>query len=169
VRLAALFTLAATVALGLQSGALHWLPTGVLIPDLILILAVDLGLKHHSAAAALTAFAMGLATDALSGSRVGLNAFTITLVFVLSYELSRHLWVTNEIVASVVVFVAVMIKDFGVLTLTGSFEGLRRPAATMLQMVLTQALLTALLSLLVFPLLDGCKRLLRLPARSDRE
>jgi rod shape-determining protein MreD len=169
VRLAALFTLAATIALGLQSGGLHWLPLGVLIPDLILILAVDLGLKHHSAGAALIAFAMGLATDALSGSRVGLNAFTITLVFLLSYELSRHLWIANEMMASVTVFVAVLIKDCGVLALTGSFGGVQRADLTMLRMVLTQALLTALLSLLIFPLLDRCKRLLRLPARSERE
>lgn len=168
-RLAALFTLAATIALGLQSGGLHWLPLGVLIPDLILILAVDLGLKHHSAGAALIAFAMGLALDSLSGSRAGLNAFTITLVFVLCYELSRHLWITNAMMAAGTVFVAVLIKDFGVLALTGSFGGSQRADLTMLEMVLMQALLTALLSLLVFPLLDSCKHLLRLPAHSERE
>ncbi len=168
-RLAALFTLAAIIALGLQSGGLHWLPLGVLIPDLILILAVDLGLKHHSAGAALIAFAMGLALDSLSGPRVGLNAFTITLVFLLSYELSRHLWIANAMMAAVAVFVAVLIKDFGVLALTGSFGGSHRADLTMLEMVLAQALFTALLSVLIFPLLDGCKRLLGLPARGERE
>jgi len=169
VRLTALFILAAVVALALQSGTLHWLPLGPLVPDLILILAVDLGLKHHSAGAAVLAFAMGLATDALSGSRVGLNAFMVTLVFLLCYEFSRHLWVASYGVASIVVFFAVVIKDVGVMAVTGSFNGLGGADPDMIRMILTQAVLTALLALLVFPVLDSGKRLLRLPRRAERE
>ena len=161
--------LAAIAALALQSGALHWLMLGALVPDLVLILAVDLGLKHHGAGAALLAFAMGLATDALSGSRVGLNAFMITLVFLLCYELSRHLWVASYSVASIAVFFAVVIKDVGILAVTGSFNGVGGADPTMIRMILTQAVLTALLALLVFPVLDRGKRLLRLPRRAERE
>ena len=168
-RLAALFILAAVVALALQSGALHWLTLGALVPDLILILAVDLGLKHHGAGAALLAFAMGLATDALSGSRVGLNAFMVTLIFLLCYELSRHLWVASYSVAAVAVFFAAVIKDVGILAVTGSFTGLGGADPTMIRTILTQAVLTALLARLVFPVLDRGKRLLRLPRRAERE
>lgn len=168
-RLAALFILAAVVALALQSSALHWLMLGALVPDLILILVVDLGLKHHGAGAALLAFAMGLATDALSGSRVGLNAFMVTLVFLLCYELSRHLWVASSSVASIAVFFAVVIKDLGILTVTGSFNGLGGADPIMIRMILMQAVLTALLALLVFPVLDSGKRLLRLPRHAERE
>jgi len=169
VRLAALFTLAAILALALQSGGLHWLPLGPLVPDLILILVVDLGLKHHSAGAALLAFAMGLATDSLSGSRVGLNAFMVTLVFLLCYELSRHLWVASYGVASITVFFAVLIKDFGILAVTGSFQGLGSADPDMIRMVLTQAVMTAVAALLVLPLLDSGKRMLRLPHQAERE
>jgi len=169
VRLAALFILAAVVALTLQSGALHWLMLGALVPDLILILAVDLGLKHHGAGAALLAFAMGLATDALSGSRVGLNAFMVTLVFLLCYELSRHLWVSSYSVAAIAVFFAVVIKDAGILAVTGSFNGMGGADPTLIRMVAVQAVLTALIALMVFPALDSGKRLLRLPRRVERE
>ncbi len=168
-RLAALFILAAVVALALQSSALHWLMLGALVPDLILILVVDLGLKHHGVGSALLAFAMGLATDALSGSRVGLNAFMLTLVFLLCYELSRHLWVASYSLASIIVFFAVVIKDVGILAVTGSFNGPGGADPTMMRMILTQAVLTALLALLVFPVLDSGKRLLRLPRHAERE
>ncbi|HTY54451.1 MAG TPA: rod shape-determining protein MreD [Candidatus Binataceae bacterium] len=168
-RLAALFIIAAVVALTLQSGALHWLTFGALVPDLILILAVDLGLKHPSAGAAILAFAMGLATDALSGSRVGLNAFMITLVFLLCYELSRHLWVSGYSVASLAVFFGVVIKDVGILAVTGSFDRLEGADPELIRIILTHAVLTALLALLIFPVLDSGKRMLRLPRRAERE
>ena len=168
-RLAALFILAAVVALSLQSGALQWLPLGPLIPDLVLILVVDLGLKHHGAEAAILAFAMGLGTDALSGSRVGLNAFMATLVFLLCYEFSRHLWVASHSVAAFVVFCAVVIKDLGILAITGSFNELNSSDPAMIRMILMQAGLTALLALLVFPALDSGKQLLRLPRHAERE
>ena len=168
-RLAALFIVAAVVALALQSSVLHWLMLGALVPDLILILVVDLGLKHHGVGAALLAFAMGLATDALSGSRVGLNAFMVTLIFLLCYEFSRHLWVASYSVTSIVVFFAVVIKDVGILAVTGSFNGVGGADPTMMRMILAQAVLTALLALLVFPALDRGKRLLRLPRHAERE
>ncbi len=168
-RLAALFILAAIFALALQSGPLHWLPLGPLIPDLILILVVDLGLKHHGAEAAILAFAMGLATDAMSGSRVGLNAFMATLVFILCYEFSRHLWVASHSFASVVVFFAVIIKDAGILAITGSFNELSGADPVMIRMILMQAALTALIALVVFPVLDSGKRMLRLPRHVERE
>jgi rod shape-determining protein MreD len=169
VRLAALFIAAAIAALALQSGPLHWLPLGPLIPDLILILVVDLGLKHHGAEAAILAFAMGLATDAFSGSRVGLNAFMATLVFILCYEFSRHLWVASHSIAAVIVFFAVIIKDVGILAITGSFNELSGADPVMLRMILMQAALTAVIALVVFPVLDSGKRMLRLPRHVERE
>jgi len=142
---------------------------GALVPDLIVILAVELGLKHASAGAAILVFAMGLATDALSGSRVGLNAFMVTLVFLLCYELSRHLWVASYSLSSVIVFFAVIIKDVGILAVTGDFDGLANADPTLIRIVATHAVLTALLALFIFPALDSGKKLLRLPRRVERE
>jgi len=68
-----------------------------------------------------------------------------------------------------VVFFAVLIKDFGVMAVTGSFRGLGSADPDMIRMILTQAVLTTLLALMVFPVLDSAKRLLRLPRRAERE
>ena len=65
------------------------------MPDLVLILAVDLGLGIMRALAPLMAFAMGYATDALSGSQLGLNAFTVTLIFLLCLRIVAPVWVTS--------------------------------------------------------------------------
>jgi rod shape-determining protein MreD len=164
-----LFVAAAVIALALQTGALHWFPLGQLVPDLILILSVNLGIKHHTALAAILAFAMGYATDVFSGSQLGLNAFMITLVFLLSYEASRHLQVTTDLAASVAVFFAVLIKCFGVLSLTGSFGGFFHANGGMMRMAVLQALLTALLAPFVFASLSGGKKLLRLPERQRED
>jgi rod shape-determining protein MreD len=168
VRLLALFSIAALIALAFQTAILRWLPVGTLIPDLVLILAVDLGLRHHGALAAVMAFAMGYATDAFSGSQLGLNAFMVTLIFFLVYEVSRHLMVTNTAVGAIAVFFAVLLKSFGCYAISAGFGGLEQMGG-MVWPVLLQALITALLAPPVFSLLAGGKRLCGLPLRKARE
>ena len=63
-RLFGVFAIATLVALALQTTIPRLLPFDILVPDLTLVLAVDLGLRYHGMAAALTAFAIGYATDA---------------------------------------------------------------------------------------------------------
>jgi hypothetical protein len=48
-----LFSFAAFVALILQTTLPRLLPLGILVPDFMLILAVDLGMRHPSALTAL--------------------------------------------------------------------------------------------------------------------
>jgi len=166
-RLIVLYVVATLAALTLQTGGLHMLPLGNHIPDLILILAVYLGLKHHTALAAIIAFVMGYATDVFSGSQIGLNAFMITLIFLLAYEASRHLMVTNDFVGSIAVFFAVIIKVFGVFAVTGSFRSLSDADAGMMRVALLQGLLTAIVAPFVFASLSGGKRLMGLPDRQE--
>ena len=70
-----LFAIATYIALLIQTAAPLWFPFHALIPNLIIILTVDLGLRHHGAIPALLAFAIGYATDAMSGTTLGMNAF----------------------------------------------------------------------------------------------
>ncbi len=78
-----------------------------LVPNLIIILTIDLGLRHHGAIPALLAFAISYATDAMSSTTLGMNAFLVTGVFLLTYEaLSSRLLVTNALVGATVVFFA---------------------------------------------------------------
>lgn len=164
-----LFAVATIVALWLQTEVRLWLPAGALFPDLVLILAVDLGLKQHNALSPALAFVMGYATDASSGSHLGLNAFTMTLIFLLSYELSRHVWVTGRIIGPLTVALADLLKTLGVMAITGGVVTVTTLKAPALRLIVLQALLTAAVAPLIFALLDAGKRALRLPVRVAAE
>jgi hypothetical protein len=57
--LVALFAVLTLIALAIQTTASRWLPLSALVPDLVLVLAVDLGLRHRRALPPIMAFAMG--------------------------------------------------------------------------------------------------------------
>jgi rod shape-determining protein MreD len=164
-----LFAVATIVALWVETEVRLWLPAAALIPDLVLILAVDLGLKQHTALAPVLAFAMGYATDALSGSQLGLNAFTMTLIFLLSYELSRHVWVTGRVIGPLTVLLASLLKTFGALAITGGVAAVVDIQPPALRLIVVNALITAAVAPAVFALLDAGKRAMRLPVRVEAE
>lgn len=167
-RLVILFAIATLIALTLQTVLPYWLPVGPLVPDLVLILAVDLGLRHHGAVAALLAFAMGYAVDAFSGTHIGLNALMVTLIFLLAYEISSRLLVTNVVVGAATVFVGVLIKDLGGIAITSRFAALSGESALFPDIIL-QGIITAALAPSIFALLARGSRLVGLPAAARRE
>jgi rod shape-determining protein MreD len=169
VRVTVLFSLAAFAALAIQTSVMHVIGVVTLVPDLLLILVVNLGLCHHNLVAAILAFALGYATDAFSGSQIGLNTFLLTMVFFVCYEVSRHLWVNNDAVGSVAVFFAVVFKDFGTLLLTGASSDLALNATRILTRVFAQALLTACLTPMMFALLRKGGKFIGLRSMSQRE
>jgi rod shape-determining protein MreD len=167
-RLAVLFAVLAFVSLAIETAVPYWLPSRELIPNLIVILAVDLGLRHHNAVAALLAFAMGYATDALSGTILGLNAFLITIVFILSYELSVRLLVTNALVGAMAVFMGVLITMLGALAITSGSAALG-DMSRMLPAYAIQAAISAAFAPPIFAGLAALKRAIGLPVVSARE
>jgi rod shape-determining protein MreD len=164
-----LFAIATYIALLIQTAAPLWFPFHALIPNLIIILTVDLGLRHHGAIPALLAFAIGYATDAMSGTTLGMNAFLMTGVFLLTYEVSSRLLVTNALVGATVVFFAVMLAGFGVIAIT-SGRGSGAAISDALPTLALQALISAIVAPMVFSLMSGTMRMVGLrPARPDRE
>ena len=149
VRLLLLFSLAAFFALILQTTLPRLLPLGILVPDLVLILAVDLGLRHPRALTALMVFAMGYAVDALSGVELGLNALLMTMVFLFAYWLSRVLISTSTAIGVIAVFAGVIFSDIGNYLVSSRFALADRLHALM-PAVLIQAAVTALLTPSVF-------------------
>src|SRR5208282_278328 len=143
-RLLALFVVATFAALAIQTILPLWFPIRGFVPHLVLILSVDLGLRHPSAMGALMAFAMGYATDALSGSQIGLNAFTVTLVFLVSYQISGRLLATSDLVGAIAVFAGTLINSLGALALAANPSALRQTGSVTAQRLLIQALITAL-------------------------
>ncbi len=161
-RLIVLFSLAGFAALAIQTSLPRWLPAWLLVPDLVLALAVNLGLKHHGVLAAAVAFALGYATDAFSGLHIGVNAFVVTLLFLLAYELSQHMVADGAWLGAVLVFAGVILRALGV-----NLDVVRTHAA--IGQVLLQAAISAALTPAVFRLLAAGKRLLGLPDRAVRE
>ncbi len=164
-RLLLLFSAATFVALAIQTTLPRVVPLGILVPDLVLILAVDLGLRHPGALAAVMAFAMGYAADAFSGVELGLNALLLTTVFLLAYWLSRALISTSTAIGVIAVFVGVIFSDVGNYLVSSGFATPDRLRALM-PTVLIQAAVTALLTPSVFRFMGWAARLVGLRARS---
>ena len=167
-RLIGVFSLATIIALALQTTVTRLLPFDMLMPNLALILAVNLGLRHHSAAAALMAFGIGYATDTFSGGQLGLNALLFSLVFILTYGLARSLFSSTSVIGVIAVFAAVIFIDVGNALAAADWArseslGLAMPS------ILIQAAITALCAPPVFATMAGASRLVGLRQRGSRE
>jgi len=165
-RLILLFAAFAILGLAFESAVPHLVSFRPLIPNLIIILAVDLGLRHHGVLPAVIAFGMGYATDALAGSHPGLNAFMITMVFLVSYEISTRLMVTNAFVGATVVFFSVIATALATVALADGFSSI---SGAMMPGLMLGAFISAIVAPLVFSILAGAKRLTGLPAKAGRE
>jgi rod shape-determining protein MreD len=163
-----LFAIATYIALLIQTAVPLWFPFHALIPNLIIILTVDLGLRHHGALPALVAFAIGYATDAMSGTTLGMNAFLTTSVFLLTYEISSRLLVTNALVGATAVFFAVMVAGFGAIVIM-SGRGSGAAINDAMPTLLLQSLISAIVAPMVFAVLAGSKRVVGLSDRPARE
>jgi len=152
------FFVAAAIALVLQCSVCPWLPLGGSIPDLMLIICVYLGLHQHTVGGALGAFLLGYAQDSFSGSTMGLNAFAMSLVFVVVYLTSRRLWVENTISTVVLVFLASVIKTLVVILLLAVFLTTTGVWTSTAKHLLVEAVLAAALSPAIFALLAQSRR-----------
>ncbi len=156
------------VALGLQTAISHLLPAAFLVPDLALILVVNLGLRHHSAGAALAAFGIGYATDAFSGNQLGLHAFLFTAIFILTYWFSRGVFSAGAGVGAIAVFGGVILCDLGNYFISsGWVSPVRVPL--LMPAILMQAALTTIWAPLVFGLMGQATRIIGLRQRLARE
>ncbi len=167
-RLILLFAVFAVLGLAIETAVPHLISFRALVPNLIIILAVDLGLRHHGVLPAVIAFTMGYATDALAGSHPGLNAFMMTMVFLVSYEISTRLMVANAFVGATVVFFGVIATALGTIAIANGFNALSDTGPLMPELTL-EALISAIIAPIVFAMLATSKRLTGLKARAARE
>jgi rod shape-determining protein MreD len=167
-RLILLFAIFALVGLALETANFHLVSFPPLLPNLIVILAVDLGFRHHSMTAVLLAFSIGYATDAFAGSHPGLNAFMITLIYVVCYEISSRLLVTNAFVGATVVFFGVILTALGGVAISAGFGALSQSGSVMPTLIV-EALISAIIAPFVFSVLARSKRAIGLPVAPARE
>ena len=112
----------AIVAMVLQTTVFPSIPALPVAPDLMLVLAVYLGVFHRNMGGALGAFLLGYFMDAFSGVRLGVNAFAFTLVFAGVQLVARSIWVQGSVPVMAVVFVAGAARGLvtlAILTLAG--------------------------------------------------
>lgn len=157
----ALFTILTLIALAIQTTATRWLPLSALMPDLVLVLAVDLGLRHRRALAPIMAFAMGYAMDSFSGSQLGVNTFAVTLTYLVAYEVGVHTSATGPEAGAVLAFIAVLIQSLGGFLLSTQFRAPDQ-LATLLPAALLQATVTAVIAPTVLRLTAALQRTLGL-------
>lgn len=152
-RAGVVLTLVTFLALLVQTTILPLAAIGNATPDLLLIICVYLGLHLHTAAGAIGAFALGYLQDFFSGGTVGLNAFSMCLVFTIIYLTSQRLWVDNVVSKVVVVFLASVVKTSVILGLVAlvSVSTLRR---SVLGYLIPEAVLAAIFSPAVFAVLS---------------
>jgi rod shape-determining protein MreD len=154
-RLFLLFFLVGILLILLQTTLLHLLPIGPIIPDLTLVLCVYLGLYHPTVGAALGSFLIGYSVDVVSSpSRmVGLNAFAMSLVFLLVYFGSRSIWLQNPLVSSIVVLFAALVKSVALVLISAFFVSLEGFWIGATWYIIQEALAAAVLAPVVFGLL----------------
>jgi rod shape-determining protein MreD len=167
-RLILLFAVFVVFGLAVESAGARILSFRALIPNLIIILVVDLGLRHHGVLPAIGAFVMGYATDALAGSHPGLNAFMMTMVFLVSYEISTRLMVANAGVGATLVFFSVIATSLGTIAIANGLGALSG-TGPMFPGLILQAFVSAIIAPFIFAILDAGKRMMGLPMKAARE
>lgn len=120
-RVTLMLVVAAAAAMLLQTtvGGLVARVTGV-VPNLVLVLAVYLGLRHHTVGGVVGAFALGYFLDTFSGTVLGVQASACVAAYVVAYLISRTLWTEDGLPAMLVVFLAALVATvvaYGVVVL----------------------------------------------------
>jgi hypothetical protein len=162
VRLALFFLLLTLLALLVETVLARWWG-GLLLPDLAVVLVVDLGLGYNRWAAPLVAFAMGCCVDAFSGVAPGSNALLFTLIFMAAWWQGP----STPLVRLLMVFLGVVARDAGALVLAGEARALWVTGA-MPARIVVRAAETALLAPVVFALIARLKGPLGLEPRRAR-
>ena len=153
---------AAVAAMLLQTGVFPALPYLPVRPDLILVLAGYLGVRHHNAGGALGAFTLGYFLDTFSGTILGMQTFAIGAAYVAMTIMARHLWMERGLPLMATVFVGGCVQGLAAVAVAA----LVATRAPVWQHVVRYGFLEAAAAALVAPAVFRCvtweKRLLGL-------
>ena len=84
-------------------------PFTEVVPNLVLVLAVYLGLRYHGVGGVAGAFLLGYFLDTFSGTLLGVHAAACTAAYVVAYLIARTLWTEDGLPAMMVVFLAALV------------------------------------------------------------
>jgi rod shape-determining protein MreD len=121
-------------------------------PNLMIILVVYLGLKLPHRFAGLAAFSLGILQDSFSGIYLGLHAFSYLCIYTLLSEVSDRLYTDNRALFVLVVFLATLVSALLNLAMLVVFSVSKGVYASLLPVLIPQALVNALIASLIFNL-----------------
>src|SRR2546426_7753979 len=130
-RSAAALVVAAVAAMLLQTTIFPSLPGLPVLPDLILVLAVYLGVAHQTIGGAAGAFLLGYFLDTFSGTLLGQNAFALSAVYLSVRLVARHLWFERGLPVMALAFFGGLVRGVAVAAappLAAGAGPLRHPA-----------------------------------------
>ena len=113
-RSAAALVVAAVAAMLLQTTIFPSLPGLPVVPDLILVLAVYLGVAHQTIGGAAGAFLLGYFLDTFSGTLLGQNAFALSAVYLSVRFVARHLWFERGLPVMALAFFGGLVRGVAV-------------------------------------------------------
>jgi rod shape-determining protein MreD len=142
------------IAVLLQTTLFHLFPVPGMVPDLMVVLTVYLAIRLPALAGAVGAFLLGYALDTFSGKYMGLNAFSLSLIFLLIHSTSRWMWTDNPFSASVAVFLSSWVRAASLVALLALFRPEEGRGLVLLEFVLFESLLAALVAPWIFSGLD---------------
>jgi rod shape-determining protein MreD len=87
--------------------SLGWLPV---LPDLVLVLAVYVAIRHPGVGGVCGAFLLGWFLDTFSGTALGVNAFALSAVYVAARLVARRLWAESGVPLMAVVFFGACVR-----------------------------------------------------------
>jgi len=154
---------AAVAAMLLQTTVFRALPLVPIVPDVLLVLAVYLAIRHQTASGALGAFVLGYFVDTFSGTLLGLNAFTLTAVYLGVHGVARHLWLERGLPLMIVVFCAALARDVAAIALLATLAARAPVWQHVLRYGLAGALAASLVAPAVFDVVTWERRQLGLP------
>ncbi len=152
-KLSLLFLAAGFLSVLLQTTLLHLLPLGPVVPDLTLVLCVYWALNRPTVGAVLGSFFLGYSVDVFSSPILGINAFAMSLVFLVAYLSSRYIWIRSPLSSAAVVFFASWVKVAALIAVWAFFEDRQGPWTGVLPYIFLEALFAAILAPIFFLLL----------------
>jgi rod shape-determining protein MreD len=115
--------LAAVVLVLLQTSVMPLVPVLPVVPDLLLVLTVWVGLRHHGLGGVCGAVAIGYLLDTFSGTTLGVHMFAMTAAYVSTFVLARTVWTEGGVSTVLVTFAAACARDLALavaVTMAGS-------------------------------------------------
>jgi rod shape-determining protein MreD len=137
-------------------------PLTEVVPNVMLVLAVHLGLRYHGFAGVIGAFVLGYVLDTFSGTVLGVHAAGCTAAYVVAYLIARTLWTEDGLPAMVVVFLAALVYAVVVHGLVVVVDRAWPGWTFVLERALLQAVLAVLVTPWTFRFLKWEQRMLRI-------